>query len=102
MKKALVGFVCLFSVVSSAAPFCVQSTFGTNCWYYNRSSCEEAAASNDGLCVMNAREENSGPSGDAPFCVRTSASVNCWYYSASECRRAARSADGACFPNPRR
>ncbi|MDP3491780.1 MAG: hypothetical protein Q8R82_01605 [Hyphomonadaceae bacterium] len=38
---------------ATAAPFCVVTSFGTNCWYYDAPSCQRAAADARGACVVN-------------------------------------------------
>lgn len=38
---------------SSGPPFCVVSANGTNCWYYDAPSCQQAARQSQGACVVN-------------------------------------------------
>lgn len=103
-KKLLVlTFATLALETSQAAPFCVVKSYGKDCYYHTRSSCERAAG-RDGMCVANSDDEERGsrsPSSGfgAPFCVITPYGKECRYYSASECRRAAERSDGACVPN---
>lgn len=52
----------LFSSFAVAAPFCVVTGAGTNCWYYDAQSCRQAAGTT-GACVVNANEmQPDGPS----------------------------------------
>jgi hypothetical protein len=97
-KKLLLCFSCytLLSVqLIYAAPFCVVTSYGKNCWYYDMPSCQEAAVSSRGACVINQNEVKI-PSGGAPFCVVTSYGTNCWYYDAPSCQQAAASNGGTC------
>lgn len=34
-------------------PFCVVTSYATNCWYYSLPPCQEAAARSRGACVVN-------------------------------------------------
>jgi hypothetical protein len=42
---------------SKAAPFCVVTSSGTNCWYYDAESCRQAAGQR-GACVVNSNESS--------------------------------------------
>jgi len=77
------------------APFCVVTSSGKQCWYYDEPSCERAAAAGRGGCIVNP-DEVRAPSSGAPFCVVTSYGTNCWYYDAPSCQQAAASARGRC------
>jgi hypothetical protein len=102
MDKRLGGLIfALFSGPIMAAPFCVVTSYGTNCWYYDAPSCQRAASSANGMCVVN-QQEQARSSGSAPFCVVTQVGTNCWYYDADSCRSQAASANGACIVNPDR
>jgi hypothetical protein len=87
-----------------AAPFCVVTSYGTNCWYYDAPSCQRAAEQARGACVVS--DQDRGPtstprrSNEPPFCVVTSYGRNCYYYDADSCRRAAASSGGGCIVNP--
>lgn len=101
LVKILMAFAILtisFTESSFAAPFCVVTGFGTNCWYYDARSCRQAAASENGACIVNS-EEARAPSGGAPFCVVTGFGTNCWYYDANSCRQAAAQSNGQCVVN---
>jgi len=105
---ALVSWTVLVSV-ANAAPFCVATSFGENCWYYNRESCEQAARNARGACILNQeemarRQQQQLPSFGvrpigAPFCVVTSFGNQCFYYDEPSCQRAARSSNGYCVYN---
>jgi hypothetical protein len=113
------AFLALSAGPVSAAPFCVATQYGENCWYYNRSSCEEAAARSRGACIINQEEiqrrdspsvfgspaphQSSpyrSPSSGPPFCVVTQYTTNCYYYDAPSCQRAAAEKNGMCVYNP--
>jgi outer membrane protein assembly factor BamE (lipoprotein component of BamABCDE complex) len=85
-----------------AAPFCVVTQFGTECWYYDMPSCRQAAASKNGACIINQDEAQPAQQGGTPFCVVTQYATNCWYYNAQSCQQAAASNRGACVVNPNR
>jgi hypothetical protein len=79
-----------------AAPFCVVTSFGKQCYYYDEPSCERAAAVARGGCIVN-QEEVRPPSGaGAPFCVVASYGTQCFYYDVPSCQRAAQVARGSC------
>jgi hypothetical protein len=99
----------LTAASAAAAPFCVATGFGKNCWYYSRDACERAAASAQGACILNQEEmqqrqqqstpfRSNQPVG-APFCVVTSTGNQCYYYNEPSCQRAARAANGYCAYN---
>lgn len=95
----------LASSSATAAPFCVVTSYGKNCWYYSRSQCVNAAESQGGMCVINeddVQTQKPPTTGGAPFCVVTSYGEKCSYYDANSCRRAAEAEDGACVPNSNR
>ena len=83
-----------------AAPYCAVFSFGTQCYYYDWSSCQRAAG-DQGACVIN-QEEVEPPSGSAPFCVVASYGTQCFYYDAGSCRQAAAQANATCAVNPNR
>ena len=78
-----------------AAPFCVVTGSGSQCYYYDEPSCERAAATARGACIIN-QKETKPPSGAAPFCVVTSYGTQCFYYDEPGCERAAQAARGQC------
>lgn len=51
--------ILLFPALATAAPFCVVTGSGTNCWYYDAQSCRQAAGT-AGACVVNPNEMQSG------------------------------------------
>lgn len=93
-----------FAGKALAAPFCVVASFGTQCYYYDAESCQRAAASARGACVINQEEAQQRPATPvgAPFCVYASYGTQCYYYDAPSCQRAAEAARGACVVNPNR
>lgn len=111
MKKALCALVLIlaFPSLALAAPFCVATQYGENCYYYSRSDCERVAAQRKGACILNQAElqERDNPSGGGqshptqppsgpPFCVVTRYATNCYYWNADSCQSAAARADGQC------
>lgn len=113
MRKYFLAVVFyLLSAAAHAAPFCVVTANGTNCWYYGADTCQAAARAANGACVPNTNEDGNRGGGSsyqsspsrsgAPFCVQTSYGVDCWYYDMSSCRNAARSKNGLCVINPDR
>jgi hypothetical protein len=92
---------------AQGAPYCVATSYGEQCQYYSRASCDQAAARARGACVLNqnemARRQQSqpqaAPSSSAPFCVVTSYGNNCWYHSADACQAAAARVRGTCVYN---
>lgn len=50
--------ILLFPALATAAPFCVVTGSGTNCWYYDAQSCRQAAGTT-GACVVNSNEMQS-------------------------------------------
>lgn len=101
MKLYLMLAIMAVSKLAYSAPFCVQTSYGKNCYYYDANSCKSAAKSSDGMCVPNdedkVRSHNS--KSNAPFCVKSSYGENCLYYSRSQCESVARSSNGMCLPN---
>lgn len=90
----------IFSGAAVAAPFCIVTASGKQCYYYDSPSCERAAASARGASLINDAEVHAPPAGQgAPFCVVTATGTNCWYYDAPSCQRAAASARGQCVVN---
>jgi len=83
------------SAAAIAAPFCVVSASGKQCYYYDAPSCNRAAAMVNGACVVN-DEEVRVPAGGAPFCVISGTGSQCFYYDYSSCQRAAKIARGTC------
>jgi hypothetical protein len=102
MKKSIVLLALFFVANVFAAPFCVVTGTGSNCWYYDAPSCQQAAASQRGACVINQQEAQPAPRNGAPFCVVTGLGTNCWYYDAPSCQQAAGSQRGTCVVNPNR
>ena len=101
----LVFLSTLFTGTANAAPFCVKTAYATNCWYYDASSCRDAAQAANGMCLANSDEGDRSPSAyqpraaGAPFYVKTAYAKNCWYYDVSSCRDAASTSNGMCVPN---
>jgi hypothetical protein len=83
------------STFATAAPFCVVTSAGRQCFYMDEPTCERAAASARGACVIN-QSEVRAPANGAPFCVISSAGTQCSYYDAQQCENAARIARGSC------
>lgn len=102
MKKILVLLSTLCSTLVLAAPFCVVTGSSTNCWYFDAPSCQQAAASQRGACVINQAEAQPAPKNGAPFCVVSATGTNCWFYDAPSCQQAAASQRGTCVVNPNR
>lgn len=99
--KAIAIFILmLVASIAVAAPYCAVFSFGKQCYYYDYSSCVQAAGS-QGACVIN-QEEVKAPSGSAPFCVVASYGTQCSYYDAQSCRQAAASANAVCAINSNR
>jgi len=99
--RLLLFFTLILTLQESfAAPFCVVTASGTNCWYFDAKSCQDAANNARGMCVINEKEQKA-PSGNAPFCVVTGMGTSCWYYDANTCRQAASNSGGTCIPNPK-
>lgn len=116
MRALVIGAALAFAAGSAvAAPFCVVTSYGDQCYYYDYPSCQRAAERARSTCVAQGNEQNnsdaqpprsnyappqraSGP----PFCVVTSYGNQCYYYDAPSCQRAAQSARGACVVNPDR
>lgn len=101
MKQYILAISLLYSSSVIAAPFCVVTNYGTNCWYFNMNDCRRAAGS-QGACIINQEEVQQPSAGGTPFCVVTNYATNCWYYNAESCRQAAASNGGACVVNPNR
>lgn len=57
-----IALACLLPASVVAAPFCVVTGSGTNCFYYDAQSCRQAAGTT-GACVVNPNEmqSDSGP-----------------------------------------
>lgn len=96
---------------SLAAPFCVVSASGTQCFYYDAPSCQQAAQSQRGACVVNQQETQpmqpprgqvDRPVSGPPFCVVSASGSQCYYYDNQSCQQAAQSQRGACVVNPNR
>ena len=97
-----IAFIILMYAASTAfaAPYCAVFSYGKQCYYYDWSTCQQAAGT-QGACVIN-QEEAKAPSGGAPFCVVASYGTQCYYYDAQACRQAAASANAVCATNPNR
>ncbi len=94
--RALLASIAMFTATAaSAAPFCVVTAAGKRCYYYDEPSCERAAESARGACVINDSDERP-PSGTAPFCVVSASGTRCFYYNLQACEDAARAARGTC------
>jgi len=91
----------LFAIAAGAAPFCVVTSFGKQCNYYDEPSCERAAASMRGGCVLNENEVRAPAPTGAPFCVVTSFATQCFYYDVPSCQRAAETSRGRCVARDR-
>ena len=96
-RKALLIVMLLSGGAAVAgAPFCVVSSFGKQCTYYDEPFCQRTANTLHGACVINTEEakppSNSGP----PFCVVSSFGTQCTYYDAPACERAAEALHGRC------
>lgn len=103
LKKVAIGLsIVVMAQGAFAAPFCVVTSYGRQCYYYDNPSCQRAAASSNGACVINQEEAKPAPASGAPFCVVTSYATQCWYYDASSCQQAAANSNGACAVNPNR
>lgn len=98
--KVLFLMLMLIASTTFAAPYCVVSAYGKQCYYYDYNACAQAAGS-QGACVIN-QAEAKAPSGSAPFCVVTAYGTQCYYYDAQSCRQAAASANAVCATNPSR
>ncbi len=94
-RTILAWIAVLTAGVATAAPFCVVTGAGKQCFYYDEPSCERAATSLRGACVVN-NEEVKAPATGAPFCVVTSAGAQCSYYNFQACENAAKSLRGRC------
>lgn len=108
MRSILLGLLlACVSTTALAAPFCVATSYGENCWYYSADQCQRAAAQARGACIVNREEmgQRASPTSPvlppqprtgAPFCVVASFGQQCFYYDYPSCQRAAASANGAC------
>ena len=66
--KAIAFFILMYAASTAfAAPYCAVFSYGKQCYYYDWSTCQQAAGT-QGACVIN-QEEAKAPSGGAPFCV---------------------------------
>lgn len=99
-KTVLFLIFYLSSLDLLAAPFCTVFSYGKQCFYYDYTSCLQAAGTS-GACVIN-QDETQAQSGSAPFCVKASYGSQCFYYDAQSCREAASSQNAACVVNPNR
>lgn len=90
LPKSLVVLAVLVPSVVFAAPFCVVSSFGRDCVYFDARTCRETARGVGGMCVANSENEAVG---DAPFCAIAGGIKQCFYYDVSACRAA-----GPCVP----
>ena len=106
--KTLITFAALTlgNIAFAENPFCVQTGYGLNCWYYSLDSCRSAAESSDGVCIPNPNYSDSSSSfssrpssssSSSSFCVRTGYGDNCGYFNYSSCVRAAKSVNGMCI-----
>ena len=99
--RAIALFILMLAASTTfAAPYCAVFSYGTQCYYSDWNSCQQAAGS-QGACVIN-QEEAKAPSGGAPFCGVASYGAQCFYYDAQSCRQAAASANAVCAINPNR
>lgn len=102
MKKILLLLSVLCSSLVIAAPFCVVTGVGTNCWYFDAPTCQQAALAQRGACIINQAEAQPAPKNGAPFCVVSSSGTNCWFYDAPSCQQAAAAQRGSCVVNQNR
>lgn len=58
-----------------AAPFCAVFGHGRECFYFDMTSCRQAAGT-AGMCVVNQDEVQARPGG-SPFCVVSAAGAEC-------------------------
>ena len=77
-----------------------MSGAGTQCFYFDANTCQQAAATLRGACVANVPVQDA--SGGAPFCLVGGFGAQCIYHDMDACRSAARSVGAACVVNPRR
>ena len=89
-------FVCCYSQIVLAAPFCTVNGYGTQCFYFKYSECLRNVG--DGACIINQNEVHGQPGG-APFCVVQSFGAQCFYYNRQSCQQAAQTNDGLCVAN---
>lgn len=73
MRLLLVSILALFAAWlipneadAQHAPFCVVSSFGTDCGYQARDQCERAAQQQNGACVVNQAQAGTGERGASP------------------------------------
>lgn len=105
MKLVVFAIGLLASVGASAAPFCVITSYGESCWYYQADECQRVARQQNGICAVNQADQQQQQqpqrpvSTAPPFCVVDAAGQRCWYYTADACYQAARSTNGACVVN---
>jgi hypothetical protein len=95
IRLTITALLTMTATLALAAPFCVVTAGGKQCYYMDEPSCERAAAAARGACVINQAETRT-PSGGAPFCVVSSFGTQCSYYDLQQCQNAARSARGTC------
>jgi hypothetical protein len=97
-----VGIGCLMQPLQGfSAPFCVKTSYGTDCFYYSADSCRAAAQAKRGMCLANPDSaDRRSRASEAPFCVQTSYGTDCFYYSSDSCMSAASAKGGMCIPNP--
>lgn len=61
--KAIIALMFVFAAgaAQAAAPFCVVSNAGSQCYYYDLNSCQQAARTMQGLCTANVQQNPSPP-----------------------------------------
>lgn len=94
-RLSIAAALTLCAAAASAAPFCVVTGMGKQCYFFDEPSCQRVAASQNGACVINS-EEARAPAFGAPFCVVSSFGTQCTYYNLQQCENAARAVRGSC------
>ena len=103
--RYLIAFVFVVSVYSLAkadSPFCVESSAGRVCDYYDGPSCRQAAAAANGTCVINTKVtigDSTTGTATSRFCVVNQLGRHCHYTEHAACMQAAADSNGTCEPN---
>jgi hypothetical protein len=84
------------ATIANAAPFCVVTGAGKQCFYFDAPTCQRIAAASSGACVTNDEEVRAPAGSSAPFCVVASYGTQCIYYNFASCENAARAVRGTC------